>query len=157
MRVIREEAFDGLVKATLVPVKAHVARTGFAKRTTGPQRLPHYDYANRSTYWDAKAPAGFYTAFGDSRELVHEIDGALAVITSGEEIHLEFEAPSGPPAGHRRLFRATFHGWAKDMDLYTLDGDTVGPLPVPEGADPAMLAKRDRLHARYNVRFRQGL
>ena len=43
------------------------------------------------------------------------------------------------------------------MDLYTLDGDTLDPMPVPEGADPSMLAKRDSLHARYNVRFRQGL
>ncbi|MYD98201.1 MAG: tetratricopeptide repeat protein [Gammaproteobacteria bacterium] len=157
LRVIREEPLDGIVKATLPPVDVRIARTGFAKRTTGPQRLPHYDYARRSTYWDAKAPAGFYTAFGDAGELVGEIDGALAVISSGEEIHLEFEAPPGPTDGHRRLFRIMFHGWAKDMDLYTLDGDTVGPLPAPDGADSRMLAKRDRLHARYNVRFREGL
>lgn len=157
LRVVREEPLDGIVKATLPPVEVRIARTGFAKRTTGPQRLPHYDYARRSTFWDAKAPAGFYTAFGDGGELVREIDGALAVISSGEEIHLEFDAPPGPSDGHRRLFRIMFHGWAKDMDLYTLNGDTVGPLPVPEGADAAMLARRDRLHARYNVRFREGL
>lgn len=157
LRVVREEPLDGIVKATLPPVEARIARTGFAKRTTGPQRLPHYDYARRSTFWDAKAPAGFYTAFGDGGELVREIDGALAVISSGEEIHLEFDAPPGPSDGHRRLFRIMFHGWAKDMDLYTLNGDTVGPLPVPEGADSSMIAKRDRLHARYNVRFREGL
>jgi len=157
LRVVREEPLDGIVKATLPPVEVRIARTGFAKRTTGPQRLPHYDYARRSTYWDAKAPAGFYTAFGDAGELVGELDGALAVISSGEEIHLEFEAPPGPSDGHRRLFRIVFHGWAKDMDLYTLNGDTVGPLPVPDGADSSMIAKRDRLHARYNVRFREGL
>lgn len=157
LRVAREELLDGIVTATLPPVKVRIARTGFAKRTTGPQRLPRYDYARRSTYWDAKAPAGFYTAFGDAGELIGEIDGALAVISSGEEIHLEFDAPPGPSDGHRRLFRIMFHGWAKDMDLYTLNGDTVGPLPVPEGADAAMLARRDRLHARYNVRFREGL
>ena len=157
LRVVREEPLNGIVTATLAPLEARIARSGFAKRTTGPQRLPHYDYAQRSTYWDAKAPAGFYTAFGDGGELVREIDGALAVITSGEEIHLEFEAQPGPPAGHRRLFRIMFHGWAKDMDLYTLDGDTVGPLPLPEDADATMLAERDRLHARYNVRFREGL
>ena len=157
LRVVREERLDGIVNTTLSPVEVRIARTGFAKRTTGPQRLPHYDYARRSTYWDAKAPAGFYTAFGDAGELVGEVDGALAVISSGEEIHLEFEAPPGPADGHRRLFRIMFHGWAKDMDLYTLNGATVGPLPVPEGADSRMLAKRDRLHARYNVRFREGL
>ena len=157
LRVVWEEPLDNVVKATLDPVTARVARTGFAKRTTGPQRLPHYDYARRSPYWDAKAPEGLYTSFGDARELVRNTDGALAIISSGEEVHLEFDAPPEPPPGHRRFFRIAFHGWAKDMDLYTLDGDTLDPMPVPEGADPGMLAKRDSLHARYNVRFRQGL
>ncbi|MCY3841255.1 MAG: FG-GAP-like repeat-containing protein [Gammaproteobacteria bacterium] len=157
LRVVWEEALEDAVTATLDPVTARVARTGFAKRTTGPQRLPHYDYAKRSPYWDAKAPEGLYTSFGDARELVRDTDGALAIISSGEEVHLEFEAPPEPPLGHARFFRIAFHGWAKDMDLYTLDGDTLDPMPVPEGADPGMLAKRDSLHARYNVRFRQGL
>lgn len=157
LRVVWEEPSENVVTATLDPVIARVARTGFAKRTTGPQRLPHYDYGKRSPYWDAKAPQGLYTSFGDARELVRDSDGALAIITSGEEVHLEFDAPPEAPTGHRRFFRIVFHGWAKDMDLYTLDGDTLDPMPVPLGADPSMLAKRDRLHARYNVRFRQGL
>ena len=144
-------------RRTLAPVDARIARTGFAKRTTGPQRLPHYDYAKRSPYQDAKAPGGFYTAFGDVGELVRDVDGALAIISSGEEIHLEFDALPEPPPGQRRFFRIEFHGWAKDMDLYTRHGDTVGPLPVPAGADEKLLARRDRLHERYNVRYREGL
>ena len=157
LRVVWEEPLEDAVTATLDPVTARVARTGFAKRTTGLQRLPHYDYGKRSPYWDAKAPQGLYTSFGDARELVRETDGALAIITSGEEVHLEFDAPPEAQPGYRRFFRIVFHGWAKDMDLYTLDGDTLGPMPVPLGADPSMLAKRNRLHGRYNVRFRQGL
>ena len=157
LRLVWEEPLEKLVTTTLEPVTARVARTGFAQRTTGPQRVPHYDYGKRSPHWDAKAPEGLYTSFGDARELVRDTDGALAIISSGEEVHLEFDAPPEAPPGHRRFFRIVFHGWAKDMDLYTLDGDTLDPMPVPEGADPGMLAKRDRLHARYNVRFRQGL
>ena len=157
VRVVWEEPLEDMAKATLPPVEARVARAGFAKRTTGPQRRPHYDYANRSTYWDAKAPAGLYTAYGDASELAREVDGALAIISSGEEVHLEFEALPDPHPGHSRYYRITFHGWAKDMDLYTLDGGTVGPLPVLDGIAEAMLARRDRLHARYNVRFREGL
>lgn len=157
LRVVWEEPLEVAEVATLAPVAARVARTGFARRTTGPQRLPHYDYGDRSPYWDAKAPTGFYTAYGDGIELVRDIDGALAIITSGEEIHVEFAAVPPPQADHRRFFRIEFHGWAKDMDLYTLNGDTVEPLPVPQDADPSMLAKRERLHAQYNVRFRQGL
>ena len=157
VRVVWEEPLRGIAKATLAPIEARVARAGFAYRTTGPQRHPHYDYANRSTYWDAKAPAGLYTAYGDAGELARDVDGAVAIISSGEEIHLEFEARPDPAPGHGRLYRITFHGWAKDMDMYTLDGGTVEPLPVLDGAEPEQLAKRDRLHARYNVRFREGL
>jgi len=134
-----------------------VARTGFAKRTTGPQRLPHYDYSDRSPYWDAKFQRGFYTAYGDAIELVAEIDGAVAIIGGGEEVHLEFPAVPPPAPGIKRYFALDFRGWAKDMDLYTEHGETVGPLPVLEGMDESQLARRDRLHAKYNVRFQEGL
>ena len=155
LRVAWEEPLDA-AEQTLAPSLARVARTGFAKRTTGPQRQPHYDYHDRSTFWDAKVARGFYTALGDAVELVRNIDGALAIIGSGEEIHLEFPAQPAPAPGHRRYYALRFHGWAKDMDLYTQHGDTVGPLPAPAGADAALLAKRDQLHVRYNVRFQAG-
>ncbi len=157
LRVVKEEMPDDVRVTELAPEVATVARTGFAKRTTGPQRLPHYDYANRSTYWDAKVPRGFYTALGDAMELATEVDGALAIFGSGEEIHLEFRAVPAVPGGGKRYFAARFHGWAKDMDPYTGDGQTVGPLPVLEDATADQLARRDALHGRYNVRFEAGL
>ncbi len=43
------------------------------------------------------------------------------------------------------------------MDLYSEHGRTVGPLPVAKGIDRTMLARGARLHARYNVRFQDGL
>ena len=155
LRVVQEE--PTAVQAATHPVAAaRVARTGFARRSTGAQRLPHYDYGQRATYWDAKTPRGFYTALGDATELVLENDGALAIIGSGEEIHLQFAAFPAPPPGHRRYYAIRFHGWAKDMDLYTRDGDTVTPLPAPERLDAAQLAVRDELHRRYNVRYQEG-
>lgn len=157
LQVVWEEQLDDALTATLAPSIARVARTGFAKRTTGPQRLPHYDYDDRSPYWDAKLQRGFYTAFGDATELVTEVDGAMAIIGAGEEIHLEFPAAPAPAPGTHRYFVLDFRGWAKDMDLYTEHGETVGPLPVPEGMDESKLARRDRLHAKYNVRFQEGL
>ncbi len=156
LRVVREEPL-AVAATALRPAAARVARTGFPKRTTGSQRLPHYDYHDRSTFWDAKVPRGFYTSLGDADELVMDIDGALAIIGSGEEIHLQFAAVEPPPANHRRYFAVTFHGWAKDMDLYTLDGETVGPLPSPDALDEELAARRDRLHARYNLRYQEGL
>ncbi len=140
---------------TLKPVAARVARSGFARRTTGSQRRPDYDYANRSPYWDAKTPSGAYTAFGNAGALVDRRDGALAIFGSGEEVHLEF-AETPPIPGHRRFYAIEFHGWAKDMDLYTLDGHRLDPLPVPADATDALLARREALHERFNVRFRGG-
>ena len=142
--------------AVLQPATARIARSGFARRTTGPQRLPHYDYADRPPYWDAKTPRGSYTAFGEARELVGRLDGALAIIGSGEEVHLEFAAPSPAPPEGKRVFAIEFHGWAKDMDLYTRDGHTLSPLPAPK-MDAAQMARRDHLHDRHNTRFRDAL
>ena len=156
LRVVREEPLEATVQ-TLAPNVGRVARRGFPKRTTGAQRLPHYDYENRATYDDAKVPRGFYTAWGDALPLVADVDGALAIIGSGEEVHLEFPAVAPPAENATRYFAVRFHGWAKDMDLYTKDGDTVGPLPVLPGLDDAALARRDALHARYNLRWQGGL
>ena len=64
------------------PLAVRVRRTGFAKRTTGPQRLPHYEYEARAPYWDAKYQRGFYTSFGEAVELISDIDSAVAIIGS---------------------------------------------------------------------------
>ena len=156
VRVVVAEMPDDVRVVELAPEIATVARTGFAKRTTGPQRLPHYDYANRSTYWDAKVPRGFYTALGDAMPLASDVDGALAVFGSGEEIHLEFPAVPVVPGGGKRYYAARFHGWAKDMDPYTGDGQTVGPLPTLDNATEEQIARRAELHHRHNVRFEAG-
>ena len=157
LQVVQEEEAPGLAPVVLTPVEARVARSGFALRTTGEQRLPHYDYGRRAAYWDAKLARGFYTAIGDATELVHETDGALAIFGSGEELHVEFHRLPPPAANTTRWFAVEFRGWARDMDLYTQHGDTVAPLPVPEHLDDRGLARRDALHARYNVRFQEGL
>ena len=156
LRVVASEAPPDVVPLTVAPTSARLARTGFAERTTGAQRLPRYDYARRAPYWDAKVPQGFYTALGDATPLVRAADGAVAIFGSGEEAHLEFPVP--PPTPDRQRFVAVrFHGWAKDMDLYTRHGDTVGPLPTPTELGSAAAVRRDRLHQRYNVRWQGGL
>ncbi|MXY53294.1 MAG: tetratricopeptide repeat protein [Gammaproteobacteria bacterium] len=157
VQVVREQRLPELSPVALAPVAARVARSGFAQRTTGEQRLPHYDYGERATYWDAKLARGYYTAIGSATELVREEDGALAIFGSGEEVHVEFAELPPPPQNTTRWFAVEFRGWARDMDLYTQHGDTVAPLPVPVGLDETGIAKRDALHARYNVRFQEGL
>jgi hypothetical protein len=140
------------VHATQLPLaRAEVRESGFARRTTGAQQQPHYDYQRRSPLWDTRHLRGSYTAFGAVEELLASVDDALAIIGPGEEVHLEFTAqlPELAPGWQRRLVLET-NGWTKDMDLYTADGRTLEPLPV-SGKPPG---RRDTLHRRYNTRYR---
>jgi Flp pilus assembly protein TadD len=133
---------------------ARMARSGFPDWTYGAQRRPVLDYARRSPFRDTRHMPGFYTRFGPALELVQSRDDALAVIGPGEELHLEFAAPdSSPPRGWTRQYVLLTRGWAKDMDMFTRDGETLGPLPV--SGMPAQ--RRDALHGRYNTRYRAGL
>jgi hypothetical protein len=96
--------------------------------------------------------AGYYTRLGPVEELVTAADDAVAIIGPGEEVHLEFQAASTPPEGWQRFFVLETNGWAKDMDLFTRDGETVGPLP----SSGKSLEVRDRLHEKYNTRDQAG-
>jgi hypothetical protein len=136
----------------LPPVAAVVGQSGFPLRTTGKQRLPHYDYGQRSPYWDTRHQAGYYTRFGSALELLAEQDEAVAIIGPGEEVQVEFAVPSPAPAGWSRQLVVEARGWAKDMDLFTRDGETIAPLPT--AGRPG--ARREALHTRFNTRYRAG-
>jgi len=134
------------------PLKlARLVRSGFQKRTTGQQMLPNYEYASRTPLWDTRYMTGYYTREGDVLPLVQTEDDALAIIGPGEEIHLEFQAT--PNRSDRRI-RLVFeiNGWCKDMDLFTKNGETLGPLPTSGHPEIA----RKRLHSEYNTRYHSG-
>lgn len=141
----------GATSRVLEVDRARLERSGFARRDTLDQRRPYYDYADRSPFWDTKAPTGYYTAFGPVERLVDSADEAFAVIGPGEEVHFEFPAPPAPPEGFRREIVLEVRGYAKDMDLYTRDGETVGPLP-----GDADSPEREALHGATLTRFRGG-
>jgi hypothetical protein len=147
------EADPGIIRHVLPLAAADLLQTGFARRTSGAQRVPYYDYDQRDPLWDARYMRGFYTIFGAVTDLVRTVDDAVAVYGPGEEVHLEFESTLGDLVpGWTRFFVLEANGWAKDMDLYTRDGETVEPLPSSGKPSP----DRDHLHARYNVRYRSG-
>ncbi len=141
---------------------ARMARSGFPRRTTGPERQPHYRYTDRSQYWDTRYMPGFYTEFGPITELLNRHDDALAIIGPGEEVHLEFAEPDPPADGYRQWLVLEARGNAKDMDMYTVNGESVGPLPVslPGAAGAkrraAQISERNDLNSRYNTRFQAG-
>ena len=137
------------VKRTLPLARASVQQSGFPRATTGRQQLPDYDYDHRLPLWDTRVQAGRYTEFGPAEALLSEADDAYAIIGPGEEIDVEFADQLGPlPPGWTRRFVLETHGWAKDMDLYTRDRDTLAPLP----ASGARNAAREQLSRRFNRR-----
>ena len=139
--VYSEPAPDVLVRTASL-TSATLRDAGFATRTTGPQRTPSDDYGRRVPLLDTRHPRGWYTRFGPVDALVGAADQAVAVFGPGEEIQLEFEAPTeATRAGWTRRVVLRTSGWCKDMDLYTRDGETVAPLP---GADTPAAATAAR-------------
>jgi Tfp pilus assembly protein PilF len=78
---------------------------------------------------------GYYTRFGDVRELLQVVDGRYVIMNAGDELVLRFVAPSPPPAGWRRDFVLIGDGWNKDGDYNTTFSKTVLPLPAHDQSD----------------------
>jgi hypothetical protein len=167
LRTTQEIYFDRIAVAYAEPcpqakrivlplASSRLAEVGFAARANGPQRRPRYDYDRRAPLQDQRHQDGFYTTFGAVDELVGRADGALAIFGPGEEVHLEFAALRDPPPGWSRRLVLELAGWCKDADLYTKDGQTLDPLPAPQGASADEVRRRDALNARFNTRYRSG-
>ena len=141
-----------VVSAQVLPLTAAtLARTGFPRRDMHADRRPSYDYDRRVPLWDARYPRGRYTREGTVTDLIAIEDGAVAIFGPGEEIELEFADSAAPPRpGWTRHLVLDLRGWCKDMDLYTLDGETVEPLP---GARSAAAVE---LQSRYTTRYESG-
>jgi Flp pilus assembly protein TadD len=151
VRVVGAEVTEEIVRRDLRLVSARVEQVGFALRTTGPDRLPHYDHDRRVPFWDTRVQPGVYTRFGDATELLTVADDALAIIGPGEGVHLEFETlPDEPDAGWTRVYVLEAEGWCKDMDLYTENGGTLGPIPAAGRASSTTAMLNESHNTRWN-------
>ena len=157
IRVVERDYLVRVATQTITPSFAEVKTSRFALWSRGEQKLPYYDYDQRAPYWDTKHAEGNYSITGDVTPLVVHTDSALAIVGSGEEVHMRFKPL--PQTGHEvnRRMVLDVRGWAKDMDLYTQDGSTVEPLPELPNLSDAELANRDTLHDQFNVRFQSGM
>jgi tetratricopeptide (TPR) repeat protein len=72
---------------------------------------------------------GYYTRFGDVRELLAGIDDRYVIMNAGDEMRFAFPEQPAPPAGWKRDFVLIGDGWVKDGDYNTVFGKTVLPLP----------------------------
>ncbi len=134
--------------------------------------LPDYGHlAGTQQRW--RDLTGFYTRFGDVRELLEKVDDRYVIMNAGDELVLRFLAPTEPRAGWVRDFVLIGDGWVKDGDYNTAYSKTVLPLPshdqpdydAPPGAleDDPMYQRFPEdwrtFHTRYVTtdRFRRGL
>jgi hypothetical protein len=117
----------------LDPESADLRYRGFSRVKIHPQRIQPESFSYEewlpSTMWNPTP--GFYTRYGEVRELLTNIDDRLAIMGSGDELRLLFNAHHLPPVakGWTRDFILLVDGWAKDADANTAYAHSVEPLP----------------------------
>ncbi|MGI9165314.1 MAG: FG-GAP-like repeat-containing protein [Pyrinomonadaceae bacterium] len=72
---------------------------------------------------------GYYTRFGDVRELLAGIDDRYVIMNAGDEMSFRFAAPAPPSSGWVRDYVIIGDGWIKDGDYNSTFSKTVQPLP----------------------------
>ncbi len=148
LRTNLEVFWDRLVVAVAAPettlktqrlaaTSAELRYRGFSRMTqadiSSPE-LPDYNVLDgTSQRW--RDLIGYYTRFGDVRELLKGVDDRYVIANAGDELALRFDAPPAPGAGWVRDFVLIGDGWNKDGDYNTAFSKTV--LPLPSHARPA--------------------
>jgi cytochrome c-type biogenesis protein CcmH/NrfG len=116
----------------VLPESADLRYRGIVQMTranASSPEIPNYDKViGRRQYW--RDLIGYYTRFGDVRELLAKVDDRYAILNAGDELAFRFRAPPAPPAGWKRDFVWISDGWVKDGDFNTRFSKTVLPLPA---------------------------
>jgi Tfp pilus assembly protein PilF len=106
---------------------------------------------------------GYYTRYGDVRELLTAVDDRYVIMNAGDEIRLKFREVAAPAPGLVRDFVMIGDGWVKDGDFNTGFSRTVLPLPThrsgrydrPPGRpeDDPVQRRNARDFAEYHTRY----
>ncbi|HEU4479714.1 MAG TPA: FG-GAP-like repeat-containing protein [Pyrinomonadaceae bacterium] len=103
--------------------------------------VPNYDQLSASKQiW--RDLIGYYTRFGDVRELLGNVDDRYVIMNAGDEMSLRFPAQPPPPAGWVRDYVFMGDGWIKDGDYNSTFSKTVEPLPYHAKQDYTTLPGR---------------
>jgi hypothetical protein len=121
-----------LKETTLEPQVADLHYRGYSVMHmpvgAGAPEVPDYNQIEGTTQrW--RDLIGYYTRYGDVRELLQTIDDRYVIMNSGDEMSLRFAEQSPPPAGWVRDFVIKGDGWIKDGDYNSMFSKTVLPLP----------------------------
>ncbi len=121
----------------LAATSADLRFRGYSRMTQagpGSPELPDYGVLD-GTVQRWRDLIGYYTRFGDVRELMKGVDDRYVIANAGDELALLFDAPPPPEAGWSRDFVLVGDGWNKDGDYNTAFSKTV--LPLPSHSRPA--------------------
>ncbi len=121
-----------LKKVTLHPSVADLHYRGYSvMHMPGAARAPEVPDYNEieGTKQRWRDLIGYYTRYGDVRELVDHIDDRYVIVNSGDELSLRFAEQPPPAAGWVRDYVIVGDGWIKDGDYNSTFSKTVLPLP----------------------------
>ncbi len=121
-----------LKETTLDPTVADLHYRGYSVMNmpvgAGAPEVPDYNrIEGTKQHW--RDLIGYYTRYGDIRELLTKIDDRYVIVNSGDEMSLRFPEQPPPPAGWVRDFVIKGDGWIKDGDFNSTFSKTVLPLP----------------------------
>ncbi len=110
---------------------AELRYRGFSQFTQANPSSPELPDYNRleGTAQKWRDLAGYYTRYGDVRELIAKTDDRMLLMNAGDELRLTFQALPAPPANWTRDFVMIGDGWTKDGDYNCIYAATVLPLP----------------------------
>ena len=115
----------------LAPLSADLHYRGFSiihQQNASSPELPVYSQlSGTSQLWQDLE--GYYTRYGDVRELLSATDDRYVIMNAGDEISLRYSIPPPPPVGWIRDYVLSGDGWIKDGDYNSTYSQTVLPYP----------------------------
>ncbi|MEN3330240.1 MAG: hypothetical protein V7638_5047 [Acidobacteriota bacterium] len=115
----------------LNPEVADLHHRGYSvinQTTDSSPEIPDYNrLASSKQIW--RDLIGYYTRFGDVRELLLRPDDRYVIMNAGDEMSFRFAEQPPPPAGWVRDYVIVGDGWIKDGDYNSTFSKTVLPLP----------------------------
>ena len=100
----------------------------FSQANASSPELPDYNHLE-GTAQKWRDLTGYYTRYGDVRELLAKTDDRMLIMNAGDELRLMFKALPGVSVGWTRDFVMIGDGWTKDGDYNCTYAATVLPLP----------------------------
>ena len=120
-----------LTTTQLDPSDADLHYRGYSvirKPNDSSPELPDYGrFASSKQIW--RDLIGYYTRFGDVRELLQKVDDRYVIMNAGDEMTFRFTAQPPPASGWVRDYVLIGDGWIKDGDYNSTFSKTVLPLP----------------------------